>query len=63
MVNLKELQKKVREFVDERAWRKFQTTKELAIDTSVEANELLELFLWKNENELEEEIISGKTKL
>ncbi len=46
---LKEL---ARQFRDDRAWGPFHTPKELAIDISVEANELLELFLWKNGDEV-----------
>lgn len=59
-MELADLQKEVKKFIDERDWRKFQTTKELAINASVEANELLELFLWKGEKELEKEIVNGK---
>ena len=40
-------------FIDERDWRQFQTSKDLAEDISVEANELLELFLWKDGKELD----------
>ena len=45
--SLNELKEKVKNFIDDRDWRQFQTTKDLAEDISVEANELLELFLWK----------------
>jgi NTP pyrophosphatase (non-canonical NTP hydrolase) len=42
---LKEL---LREFRDERDWKKFHDPKNLAEAISIEAAELLELFLWKN---------------
>jgi len=35
-------------FRDERDWEKFHNPKDLAIALSIETNELLELFLWKN---------------
>jgi NTP pyrophosphatase (non-canonical NTP hydrolase) len=45
----------LREFRDERDWAQFHNAKDLAIALSVEANELLEVFLWKSaqEGELE----------
>jgi NTP pyrophosphatase (non-canonical NTP hydrolase) len=41
-----------RKFRDDRDWGQFHTPKELAIDASVEASELLELFLWKKDKEI-----------
>jgi NTP pyrophosphatase (non-canonical NTP hydrolase) len=38
----------LREFRDERDWAQFHNAKDLAIALSVEANELLEIFLWKS---------------
>lgn len=55
-LDLSDLQKITQKFIDDRDWRRFQTTKELAINASVEANELLELFLWDNEENLEKRI-------
>lgn len=40
-INLKKIQKKLITFRDEREWQKFHTPKNLAIDISVEAGELL----------------------
>jgi NTP pyrophosphatase (non-canonical NTP hydrolase) len=52
-MELKDLQNVTRNFINDRDWRKFQTAKDLAEDTSVEAGELLELFLWKNGKEFD----------
>ena len=41
----------LREFRDERDWEQFHNAKDLAIALSVEANELLEVFLWKSAQE------------
>ena len=41
----------LREFRDERDWAQFHNPKDLAIALSVEANELLEVFLWKSAQE------------
>lgn len=44
-------------FRNERDWEKFHNPKDLALAINVEAGELLELFLWKNANEANEEKI------
>lgn len=48
-------------FRDERDWEQFHNSKDLALAISIEANELLELFLWKkaedvNVEKLKEEL-------
>lgn len=48
MTNIKDLQNRYREFVDERDWNQFHTPKNLAEAISIEANELLEVFLWQD---------------
>ena len=40
-------------FRDQRNWKQFHNTKDLALALSIEAAELNELFLWKEENEAE----------
>lgn len=49
------------EFRDKRDWAQFHNSKDLALALSIEASELLELFLWKgneeaDENKLKEEL-------
>lgn len=53
-MDLNQLMKKVAEFIDDRDWRQFQTTKDLAESASVESNELLEHFLWRDGKEMDE---------
>ena len=48
MSEIKEITSKLIEFRNERDWEQFHNPKDLAIALSIEANELLELFLWKN---------------
>ena len=53
--------KEIIKFRDERDWQQFHNSKDLAIALQLESSELLELFLWKeNENfdlsKLEEEL-------
>ncbi len=47
MKDIKTLINKIVKFRDERDWGQFHNSKDLALALSVEASELLELFLWK----------------
>jgi len=47
------LKQKVKGFVDEREWGKFHNPKNLSTSIAIEASELMELFQWVSENELE----------
>lgn len=51
---MKKLMSKINQFRDDRDWRKFHNEKDLAISISLEASELLELFQWKNSEEVVE---------
>lgn len=44
--------REIEQFREERDWKKFHNEKDLAISISLEANELLELFQWKNPEEV-----------
>lgn len=48
MTHIETLSQAVNQFRDERDWRQFHKEKDLAISISLEANELLELFQWKD---------------
>lgn len=50
---LKELTEMIRDFVRERDWEQYNRPLNLAISTSIEVGELLELFQWKNEADIE----------
>jgi len=52
-LDLKAIKEKWDSFVNERDWRQFHSPKNLAMSTSVEASELLELFLWISPEESE----------
>ena len=43
-----EIVDKIIQFRDERDWKQFHNSKDLALAISIEASELNELFLWKN---------------
>ena len=50
---LQELKELVARFRDERDWRRYHNPKDLAVSISIEAAELLEVFQWRNEEEVE----------
>lgn len=50
----KKLTEKLIEFRNERDWEQFHDSKNLAIALSLEASELLELFLWTKDGKLSE---------
>ncbi|RLB25822.1 MAG: nucleotide pyrophosphohydrolase [Deltaproteobacteria bacterium] len=52
-MDIKELQEKVIHFRDQRDWGKYHNPKDLAISLSLEAAELLEIFQWKSQDQLE----------
>lgn len=52
-MNIKQLNQEIREFCEEREWTQFHTPKDLAIGISTEANELLEIFRFKDESKQE----------
>jgi NTP pyrophosphatase (non-canonical NTP hydrolase) len=47
MSEIKKITEELRKFRDERDWAQFHNSKDLALALSIEASELLELFLWK----------------
>lgn len=49
---LKELQKEIIAFRDERDWAQFHKIKDLLLALNIEVSELQDEFLWKNENEI-----------
>jgi NTP pyrophosphatase (non-canonical NTP hydrolase) len=55
-MKIEELQKKVIAFRDARNWKQFHNPKDSAIALTMEANEVLEHFLWKNDQEMQEHI-------
>lgn len=55
MSDIEVLTQKLIEFRDERNWEQFHNSKDLALAISIEAGELLELFLWKGNEDADNE--------
>jgi NTP pyrophosphatase (non-canonical NTP hydrolase) len=51
MNEINKITEELRKFRDERDWAQFHNPKDLAVALSIEASELLELFLWKSAEE------------
>lgn len=47
------LKKRIQKFVEDREWGKYHNSKDLAISIAIEASELLELFQWVREKDIE----------
>ncbi len=52
--SLQEMTEKVKEFCEARDWDQFHDPKDLAIGISTEANELLSIFRFKSDEQMEE---------
>lgn len=52
MSDIKKIIAKLTKFRDERDWKQFHNPKDLSLALSIEASELLELFLWKDKAEV-----------
>ena len=65
-LDLKTIKEKWNTFVDERDWKQFHSPKNLATSVSIEASELLELFLWitpeESRNAMSDPILAGRIK-
>lgn len=57
MSETKELIKELVKFRNDRDWEQFHNSKDLSLALSIEASELLELFLWKKHEDVDKEKI------
>ena len=57
MSDIEEILVKLRQFNQERDWDQFHNGKDLALAISIEANELLECFLWKDSENANKQLI------
>jgi len=57
MAEIQEIIDELIKFRNERDWEQFHNPKDLAVAISVEANELLEIFLWKQPGEADKDKI------
>ena len=55
MTEIQEIIQSLLKFRNDRDWEQFHNPKDLALAISIEANELLELYLWKSADEANKE--------
>jgi NTP pyrophosphatase (non-canonical NTP hydrolase) len=60
VTDIQEITEALLKFRNERDWEQFHNPKDLALAISIEAAELLELFLWKNPEEANREKIKAE---
>ena len=58
-----EILNSIRDFRDERDWAQFHKPKDMAIAISIEASELLEHFLWKTNEESEQQVLEKRAEI
>lgn len=63
MNKVKEINKKIKKFRDERDWIQFHDHKNMAVSIVLEASELLEHFQWKTKKEVEQYIKTNKDEI
>jgi NTP pyrophosphatase (non-canonical NTP hydrolase) len=54
MDDIKDITAALLKFRDDREWQQFHNSKDLAVAISIEASELLELFLWKGNEDVDQ---------
>lgn len=62
-MDLEDLTKRIVDFRDARDWKQFHNGKDLAISLVLEANELLEHFQWKTEDDVKSFSVEKKGKI
>lgn len=60
MTDIDKLTERIKEFCEERDWKKYHNMKDLAISLNLEAAEVLEHFQWKSEEEVREYVKTHK---
>ena len=60
---MQELQNRIIEFRNKRNWEQFHTIKDLCLGLNIEVSELQQLFLWKNNDEIQTILDSNKEEI
>lgn len=54
---------RIQTFVDDRDWRQFHNAKDLSIAIAAEAGELMQHFVWQQENQIENRVATRKDQI
>ncbi len=61
--SIAELTAQIQTFVDARDWRKFHNAKDLAVAISAEAGELMQHFVWQQEEQIEKRLEKNREEI
>lgn len=62
MYNIRELENQVQKFCEDRNWDQYHSPKDLAIGLSTESNELLDIFRFKTELDMQKILLSTQKR-
>jgi dCTP diphosphatase len=61
--SIAELTAQIQTFVDARDWRKFHNAKDLAVAIAAEAGELMQHFVWQQEEQIEKRLEKNREEI
>ena len=61
--SIAELTAQIQTFVDAREWRKYHNAKDLAVAISAEAGELMQHFVWQQEEQIEKRLEKNREEI
>ena len=61
--SISELTAKIQSFVDARDWRKYHNAKDLAVAIAAEAGELMQHFVWQQEEQIEKRLEKNREEI
>ena len=61
--SIAELTAQIQTFVDAREWRKFHNAKDLAVAIAAEAGELMQHFVWQQEEQIEKRLENHREEI
>lgn len=61
--SIADLTSQIQAFVDAREWRKFHNAKDLAVAISAEAGELMQHFVWQQDEQIEERLEAHREEI
>ncbi len=61
--SIAELTTQIQDFVDAREWRKYHNAKDLAVAIAAEAGELMQHFVWQQDDQIEERVLKRREEI
>lgn len=61
--SIAELTAQIQDFVNAREWRKYHNAKDLAVAISAEAGELMQHFVWQQEDQIEARLLKRREEI